>query len=757
MRKEGSSAVIQLKNVSKYYYSKGMIASGISKVNLTLDKGEFVVITGESGSGKSTLLNVISGLDSYEDGEMYINGEETSHYLAADFEDYRKKYIGNIFQNFNLVNSYTVYQNVELILLINGYKKAEVKRRISDILKRVGMSEFAGTKVSKLSGGQKQRVSIARALAKDTDIIVADEPTGNLDSESADGIAKLLSEISQDKLVIVVTHNFDQFAPYATRRIKMHDGKIAEDDGAGRAAEEAPVEVNVKSGAENNAGNIAGNISLLSKLRLGIRNTFNIVHKFLLLLLVFLFVVMAVTSEYTTFNYQKEEMDKLGWNNYFWNYSENRIILKKSDGSQFTDADYRAISNVKNVKSTAPNDILLDRSIYIEDENISYEAYPRTVDEFNGKLVMGRMPESRNEVILTGYKDDYYFSEDVMADIIDKKYTIYFDDGRETKVRIVGLAYKDTEENGYMYSGDIYMTVNMMRELRKGVYNATSSISITINGKTQSGETGYYNIAVNKNVDKGEACVPEDVNNYFKNGKAQWENIKVTAENIFYKRSVTLDMADIYTEKNFEALTGYKDFESYYGTIFISQADYNKLFSKGNYQISVYVNDVKTMDQTLNALENMGYVTLPLKDMLINDMGGIESIIQVPIAVIIVVALFFIAYFVIRLILKSRAGYFSILRMLGLARKNIRRIMDIELVAVTNIAYLIFLGLVALVKEHVVHGKYINYMDAMIEYMHFNDYVVLYVVLIIMALLISGKFARSLFKKTALGTFREED
>ena len=125
--------MIQLKNVSKYYYSKGIIASGISKVNLTLDTGEFVVITGESGSGKSTLLNVISGLDSYEDGEMYINGEETSHYLAADFEEYRKKYIGNIFQNFNLVNSYTVYQNVELILLINGYKKAEIKKRIADI------------------------------------------------------------------------------------------------------------------------------------------------------------------------------------------------------------------------------------------------------------------------------------------------------------------------------------------------------------------------------------------------------------------------------------------------------------------------------------------------------------------------------------------------------------------------------------------------------------------------------------------------
>ena len=208
--------MIQLKNVSKFYYSKGMIASGISKVNLTLDKGEFVVITGESGSGKTTLLNVISGLDSYEEGEMYIDGKETSHYLASDFEEYRKQYIGNIFQHFNLVNSYTVYQNVELILRINGYSKADRKRRIAEILQRVGLAAYAKTKVSKLSGGQKQRVSIARALAKDTDIIVADEPTGNLDSESAAGIVELLSAISRDKLVIVVTHNFEQFEAYAT-------------------------------------------------------------------------------------------------------------------------------------------------------------------------------------------------------------------------------------------------------------------------------------------------------------------------------------------------------------------------------------------------------------------------------------------------------------------------------------------------------------------------------------------------------------
>ena len=202
--------MLKLKNVSKFYYSNGMIASGFSRVNLELSMGEFVVITGESGSGKSTLLNVLSGLDTYEEGEMYINGEETSHYNEEDFEEYRRRYVGNIFQNFNLVNSYTVYQNVELALLLNGESRKNIKDEIMDIIAKVGLTDFAGTRCSKLSGGQKQRVAIARALAKETPVIVADEPTGNLDSNAAEEVMKILSEISKDKLVIIVTHNIEQ-------------------------------------------------------------------------------------------------------------------------------------------------------------------------------------------------------------------------------------------------------------------------------------------------------------------------------------------------------------------------------------------------------------------------------------------------------------------------------------------------------------------------------------------------------------------
>lgn len=255
--------MLELKNVSKFYYKKGIVSSGISKVTLKFDMGEFIAITGESGSGKSTLLNVISGLDTYEEGEMYVNGEETSHYNEEDYEEYRKKYIGNVFQSFNLVNSYTVYQNVELVLLINGETRKSVKHKVIDILKKVDLYKYRHTKVSKLSGGMKQRVAIARCLAKYAPIIIADEPTGNLDSKNAKSVLKLLYEISKYKLVIVVTHNFEQISEYATRRITMHDGSVIED-----------MKLKDKNEVKEVNTSKFKKTKVISNLRLGIRNTF---------------------------------------------------------------------------------------------------------------------------------------------------------------------------------------------------------------------------------------------------------------------------------------------------------------------------------------------------------------------------------------------------------------------------------------------------------------------------------------------------
>ena len=234
--------LLRLKNIGKIYDSNGILTIGIRGVNLCLDYNEFVTIEGESGSGKSTLLNVIGANDTYEEGELYINGEETSHYSEADWEKYREQNIATIFQDFNIIENLTVLENVELALLRIEDKK-ERRKRAKELIDRVGLTGQINRRGSKLSGGEKQRTVIARALAKDAPVILADEPTGNLDVKASKEVAALLKEVSRDKLVIVVTHNPEFFSEYATRRIRVFDGKISEDK---QLSEPEPVSEDVK-------------------------------------------------------------------------------------------------------------------------------------------------------------------------------------------------------------------------------------------------------------------------------------------------------------------------------------------------------------------------------------------------------------------------------------------------------------------------------------------------------------------------------
>lgn len=222
--------MLKLENLSKYYYSSSSVTCALRKINLEFKVGEFIAITGESGSGKTTLLNIISGLDSYEDGELYYNGKKTSYFDDADWEQYRKEQIAFIFQNYNLIDSYTVLENVMVSYIIDGYSFKEAKVKAKEVLKFVGLQNDVHKRATKLSGGQKQRLAIARALAKDSQIIVADEPTGNLDAENGVAILELLKKVSKDKLVIVVTHNLGQIEPFITRKIRLHDGEVVADD-----------------------------------------------------------------------------------------------------------------------------------------------------------------------------------------------------------------------------------------------------------------------------------------------------------------------------------------------------------------------------------------------------------------------------------------------------------------------------------------------------------------------------------------------
>ena len=220
--------LLKLKNIAKIYDSNNIFTIGIRGINLEFDYNEFVTIEGESGSGKSTLLNIIGANDTYEEGELYINGEETSHYSETEWEKYREKNIATIFQDFNIIENLTVLENVELALLRLDDKK-ERRNRAKELIGRVGLTKQINQRGSKLSGGEKQRTVIARALAKDAPIILADEPTGNLDVKASKEVAELLKEVSKDKLVIVVTHNPEFFKQYATRRVRIYDGRVSED------------------------------------------------------------------------------------------------------------------------------------------------------------------------------------------------------------------------------------------------------------------------------------------------------------------------------------------------------------------------------------------------------------------------------------------------------------------------------------------------------------------------------------------------
>lgn len=739
--------MIQLKNVSKFYYSKGMIASGITKVNLEFEVGEFVVITGESGSGKSTLLNVISGLDTYEEGEMYIEGRETSHYSTAEFEKYRKKYIGNIFQEFNLVNSYTVYQNIELILWINGVPKSEIEKRVPEIIERVGLTEHTKTKVSKLSGGQKQRVSIARALAKDTSVIVADEPTGNLDSQSASEVIALLNEISKDKLVIVVTHNFEQFEGYATRIVRMNDGRVIEDKHVRPVAED-----HVLKESES------GRITVKNKLRLGVRNTFNIIPKFLLLLIVFMFVTISVTAIYTNYKESEAVSDEIGYNQFFSNYSDDRIVVKHRDNSEFTEEEIEKIEKLESVRTVAKDDLLLDKSITIEDDYVSFYGYVYPAGALKGSLNAGNEPEGEMEaVIRTGREDGVIMAS--AEEVIGQKCTVYAEDGETVlaKVVISGIQYYEGEE--FSEESKIYLSDGAMKSIRANAYCEASTVKIMAGQKKIKTGLDYdatFRLMPKDKIPKGYAYVPTDFDSFFKKGKAKDQSMRLAASNLYFDTSVKLKIKDTTTEKNYKKTIGVGEYEEHAQDIFINRQDFTKMFDKGSYQISVFATNSHEVTNVVNELRGMKLRVLPLKNAIapMFEAGGdILSVVQVPFLVLLVIVVFFIAYFVTRLILKSRDTYFSIVRMLGMSKKDIKRILDIEILLVVTIAFGLFILLTRLVAMDIINIEYIKYL---IDYMKPTDYALLYLVLAGMAYLISGRAAHKLFKTSAMEAYRGE-
>ena len=253
--------MLQIQKISKKYITGDLVQTALNEVSLNLRDSEFVAILGPSGSGKTTLLNIIGGLDRYDSGDLIINGISTKKYKDRDWDSYRNHTIGFVFQSYNLIPHQTVLSNVELALTISGISKAERKKRAIEALEKVGLGKQLHKKPNQMSGGQMQRVAIARALVNDPEILLADEPTGALDSETSIQVMDLLKEVAKDRLVVMVTHNPELAEEYANRIVKVKDGHIISDSN--------PYEIDIKNMAPPKHENMGkASMSLLTALSL---------------------------------------------------------------------------------------------------------------------------------------------------------------------------------------------------------------------------------------------------------------------------------------------------------------------------------------------------------------------------------------------------------------------------------------------------------------------------------------------------------
>lgn len=428
-------AFLELKNIGKIYSSPNSVAVGIRGVNLAFDKGEFVAVTGASGSGKSTLLNVISGMDTYEEGELLIEDNPTSHYLQPDWEEYREKYISFIFQDYNIIESFTVLQNVELALMHISNKK-ERRARAIELLTRVGMGDFLNSRGSKLSGGQKQRTVIARALAKDSPVILADEPTGNLDSKTSEEIIKLLCEVSRDKLLIMVTHSFEQVEHCATRHVRVFDGAVSFDRATGidhdDVAEESP---SAESGAEESKSDGASGAEIAgadsesaggngrggkrgAARRREIKNTlkngvtlgktiFCATPKLTVFLCALLILGIIAIFVITSFC---GDAFALFEHRYMFEHIDGRVVVTRKDGNVISESEAAELAEKYGAEYEFRYDVLMDEynqvmayvgdGSYYDYENFIYVSCKAVCRESFGTDIVGRYPEKDSEVLL---------------------------------------------------------------------------------------------------------------------------------------------------------------------------------------------------------------------------------------------------------------------------------------------------------------------------------------------------------------------
>lgn len=755
---------IKLQNISKYYYSETAVTQALQGINLEFRMGEFVAITGESGSGKSTLLRIISGMDTFDDGELYVDGQPTFQYDEDDWEEYRRTKIGFVFQDYSLIGHYTAKENIVSALLIMGVPEKEAGDKAIHYLERVGLSAQRDQRASKLSSGQKQRLSIARALAKDTDIIVADEPTGNLDSETGAQIVKLLRDLSQDHLVIMVTHNYEQVEKYVTRKVRLHDGSLILDVSENMDTEQKP-EMSEK--VDNNEKTSAGKKSESNEERLHdhtigrIFVRMNAVRQPEKIALFMGFFLAAAIVSFLFIGQLLMNADDIYTKEYsatsFARKDDKRISLRRKDQKFMTKKDIDRLTKMKHVVSVDQYDIVNDVNYYFEEGKDYRQEYGYNRMSTSNE---GWLYDSQNVEYVK--KDQYMRSSsclkksDLAKGSLPKKIdeVVLYDRGK----------YKVGDTITFFYTSDVLwsstenyiqrkMKVSgLLKNKDKQVY--FSPEICTMLQSTVTGGKVFYEYAYNQQLGKyqGQATLWPIVGDIVKKDNelcvsGEYEAAVYRAEDNdltllgqsgllhidqYDKDMKTKDVKQIENVETSEKINGC-------GANFaeVSQNIYAKYYRTDSRQASVYITSYAKMDHVLKALDKAGYEAVSTlrfgADKYDSDLVQ-ERLRTIGIAVAILLVMMAAEILILRSIFKIQIKDQKILKFMGMSTKLIGKINYMEMRRYSITAIIV----VAVVMNVV--GIFVPALRAMLYYYEWPGYLVYFMYNYVAAMVMVAAF-----------------
>ena len=516
--------MLVLKNIRKTYETNNFKQVALDNINLKFRKKEFVCILGPSGSGKTTLLNIIGGLDKYDSGDLIINNKSTKNFKDVNWDSYRNSCVGFIFQNYNLINHISVLKNVEIALTLRGISYKKRRKKAIEALDKVGLIEHINKKPNELSGGQMQRVAIARALVNDPDIILADEPTGALDSKTSIEIMDIIKKISDDKLVIMVTHNEKIAKNYSSRIIKIADGKIKEDSNPLKQKKENSF-LNIKKTSMSfieafklSFNNISTKkvrtfftsfaasvgiigISLILSLSNGFNRKLNSYEEDSVM-----YFPISISKSVSLFNNEKKDTKKIKKNELL-PYDENGDLLIhynkiNNDFINYLNNMNNSLINAISYERITSLNLLSSDNKKVKALNTSYISINELPTSFdndylknNYDLLYGSYPKDSSELILIVDKDNKINKKLLELLFINENESISYD-------KIVGKELKLVFNNDYYkkITDDLYVKNDLSLELYNNINNKTLKIVGILRGKKDKNYINYSSLCYKKEL-----------------------------------------------------------------------------------------------------------------------------------------------------------------------------------------------------------------------------------------------------------------